>query len=211
MIRINLLPVRQVKKFQAGQRQLLIFTAFLIAEAIAIFAIHQWKSGELEVRKREVRNLEAEIEQLKKQVGDFDQLKQQLDRLISQRNVINSLQKGRIGPVWVMRELSDILTAGKGPTVDQKAYMALLRTNPSAGFNPRWNPNRLWIDRYTESGGRIAISGKAKDYDDVAEFSKRLELSKYFAEEFLERNEQMMDAALGTQVVKFSLRARVVY
>ena len=38
MIRINLLPVRQVKKVQAGQRQLLIFFAFIAAVAALIYS-----------------------------------------------------------------------------------------------------------------------------------------------------------------------------
>jgi type IV pilus assembly protein PilN len=211
MIRINLLPVRQVKKVQAGQRQLLIFFLFIAAELVLMFFLYEWKSGELEERKRAANNLQAEIETLKKQVGDFDQLKSQLDRLIAQRNIINSLQKARTGPVWVMRELSDILTPGKGPTVDQTAYEMLLRANPNAAFNPRWNPNRLWIEAFTEKGGGVMIKGKAKDYDDVAEFNKRLVLSKLFTDEFLERNDQVLDSKMGLKVVQFTMRCRVAY
>jgi type IV pilus assembly protein PilN len=211
MIRINLLPVRQVKKVQAGQRQLLIFLLFVAAEVVLMFFLYEWKSGEVEDRKRTSRNLEQEIATLKKQVGDFDQLKSQLDRLIAQRNVINQLQKARSGPVWMMRELSDILTPGKGPTVDQTQYETLLRANPGAGFNPRWNPNRLWIEGFNEKGGQVTIVGKAKDYDDVAEFNKRLALSKFFTDEFLERNDQVLDSKIGLKVVQFTLRCRISY
>lgn len=209
MIRINLLPVRQVKKVQAGQRQLLVFFLFIAAELVLMFFLYEWKAGEAEERKRTASNLDTEIAALKKQVGDFDQLKSQLDRLIAQRNIINSLQKARSGPVWVMRELSDILTPGKGPTLDQAQYEMLLRANPSAGFNPRWNPNRLWIESFSEKGGAVVIHGKAKDYDDVAEFNKRLYLSKLFTDEFLERNDQVMDSKMGLKVVQFTLRCRV--
>jgi type IV pilus assembly protein PilN len=211
MIRINLLPVRQVKKVQLGQRLLLFFVLFVAAELLALFSLYQWKSGEADDKKRIASMLEIEIAQLKKLVGDFDQLKAQRDRLLSQREVINNLQKGRTGPVWVMRELSDILTPGKGPTINQPEYEALLRNNPNAGFNPRWNPNRLWIESFKDDGGVAHIQGKAKDYDDVAEFNKRISLSKYFSEEFLERNDQIMDPKLGIKVVKFSLRCRITY
>jgi type IV pilus assembly protein PilN len=211
MIRINLLPVRQVKKVQAGQRQLLIFLLFIAAEVVLMFFLYEWKSSEVDERKRTASNLDQEIAGLKKQVGDFDQLKMQLDRLIAQRNVINQLQKARTGPVWMMRELSDILTPGKGPTVNQTQYEMLLRANPNAGFNPRWNPNRLWIESFGEKNKQVTIVGKAKDYDDVAEFNKRLALSKFFTDQFLERNDQVMDPKIGLKVVRFTLRCRMSY
>lgn len=211
MIRINLLPVKQVKKVQAGQRQLLIFLLFIAAEALGMFALYEMKSGEVADKNRAKQRLQAEVEELKKQVGDFDLLRSQRDRLIAQRDIINQLQKARTGPVWTMRELSEILTPGKGPTVVQAEYEALLRANPGAGFNPRWNPNRLWIESFVEQKGMVRIVGRAKDYDDVAEFNKRLTLSKYFTHEFLERNDQMMDGALRLKIVRFQLSCRTTY
>jgi len=211
MIRINLLPVRQVKKVQAGQRQLLIFVLIVAAELVGMFFVYQMKSGEVDDKRRVVGQFETEIAQLKKVVGDFDALKAQRDRLLAQRDVINQLQRNRTGPVSMMRELSDILTAGKGPTVDQGKYETLLRANPNAGFNPRWNPNRLWIEAFNEKNGDVWMAGKAKDYDDVAEFNKRIALSKFFKDAFLERNDQITDQGLGLKVVRFSLRCRTVY
>jgi type IV pilus assembly protein PilN len=211
VIRINLLPIRQVKKARAGQRQLVIFAALVAAEILAMVILQMMKSDEVAAKQRQLRRLEAEIATLKKEVGDFDQLQAQRSLLINQREVINTLQKARSGPVWVMRELSDILTMGKGPTVDQAKYEAMLRENPAAGFNPRWNPNRLWLESFEESGGAVKLSGRAKDYDDVAEFNKRLALSRYFVDVFLEKNEQVMDQRLEIKVVKFSLRCRITY
>jgi type IV pilus assembly protein PilN len=209
MIRINLLPVRQVKKVQAGQRQILIILLLAAAELVGMFFIYEMKASEVEEKRRAAAQLQADITQLKKLVGDFDQLKSQRDRLLAQRDVINQLQKARTGPVWAMRELSDILTPQKGPTVEQAKYEMLLRSNPSAGFNPKWNPNRLWVESLVESGGNVRLAGKAKDYDDVAEFNKRLSLSKFFANVFLERNDQIVDA--GLKVIRFSARYRVTY
>ncbi len=211
MIRINLLPVKQVKKVQAGQRQLLIFLLFIAAEGLGMFALYEMKSGEVDDKNRAKQRLQAEVDELKKQVGDFDMLRAQRDRLIAQRDIINQLQKARTGPVWTMRELSEILTPGKGPSVVQAEYEALLRANPGAGFNPRWNPNRLWVESFVEQAGAVRIVGKAKDYDDVAEFNKRLTLSKHFTNEFLERNDQITDPGLGMKIVRFQLSCRTTY
>lgn len=211
MIRINLHPVRQIKKVQAGKRQL-FFLALVIVGELAIMAfLYSWKSGIVEERRQEAKGLNLRISQLKKEVGDFDQLKKQRERLLAQRNVINKLQKGRTGPVWMMQELSDILTPGKGPTVDQQSYEELLRRDPTAGYNPRWNPHRLWIQSFTERGKKVRIRGRAKDYDDVAEFNKRVHLSTYFSKDRLIRNSQTRDGKLKLKVVNFDLRCRVNY
>lgn len=211
MIRINLHPVRQIKKVQAGRRQLFILAFVIIGELAFMAFLYSWKSGIVEERRAESKRLNQRIVQLKKEVGDFDQLKQQRERLLSQRNIINTLQKARTGPVWMMQELSDILTQGKGPTVNQQQYEELQRRDPTAGYNPKWNPNRLWIDSYLEKGRMVRISGKAKDYDDVAEFSKRMHLSTFFSNDRLVNNSQIRDSKLKLKVVKFDMTCRVTY
>jgi len=211
MIRINLLPVKHVRKVQAGQRQIFIFSLAVVAELLILFFVYQFKDSELNDKKRKSSTLETEVKLLKKEVGDFDRLKRQYDQLLAQQKTINDLQKARKGPVWMMRELSDILTPGKGPSINQTAYEALLRSNPNAGYNPRWNPYRLWLVQIQESGGQLRLMGKAKDYDDVAEFNKRINLSRFFTDDFLERNVLTKDSDLSQKLVKFSLRAKVTY
>ena len=211
MIRINLLPVRQVRKVQAGQRQLMIFALALMAAFAIMFIVYEMMASEVERRARAVRALDSEIAQLKKEVGDFDRLKNQRDQLLAQARVINELHAGRSGPVRMLRELSDILSTGKGPTVDRDQYQKLLARDRGAGFNPDWNPRRLWIDSLDEKSRAVAISGAAKDHDDVAELLKRLTLSQQFVDVQLGRNDQAMDPKGGFRVVRFSLSARVKY
>jgi len=211
MIRINLLPVRQVKKQQARRRQLVIFGAVLLTQFVVMFLLYEAKSGEIEQKERSAAGIQTEIDRLKQEVGDFDKLKEQRDRLVAQRKVINSLYAGRTGPVAMLRELSDILSVGKGPTVDQTEYEELLRRDPNAGYNPRWNPRRLWIKRLDERNKRINILGMAKDHDDVAELLKRLTLSRYFKDVQLQRDDQVMDQTLGLKVIRFTLSCAVKY
>ncbi|MCC6748606.1 MAG: PilN domain-containing protein [Deltaproteobacteria bacterium] len=208
MIRINLLPVRHIRKVHAGQRQLLLFIVLVVVEFGAMAGVYLLKDWEVESNKKQVATLQQEIEALKREVGDYDRLRQQRDRLISQRNVINTLQKARSGPVWMLKELSDILSVGKGPTVDQTRYETVLRKDPTMGFNPRWNARRLWFEKFEDRSGTIALEGKAKDYDDVAELMKRLGVSEYFADVQLIRNDQVMDPGLGIKVVKFSMTCK---
>jgi len=211
MIRINLHPVRQIKKVQAGKRQLFIFALIIVGEVALMALLYTWRDGIIAEKQQEVAKTETRIKALKEEVGDFDKLKSQRDRLIAQRNIINKLQKGRTGPVWMMRELSNILTRGKGPDVEPELYAEAINRNPNSAINNGWNPNRLWIESMLEKDGALEIMGKAKDYDDVAEFNKRLHHSKHFTDDMIIRNDQMMDASLGIKVVKFHLTCRVAY
>lgn len=211
MIRINLLPVRQVRKVQARRRQLGIFAVVLLAQCAVMFFLYEQKAGQIEERRRAITVLQGEVEQLKAQVGDFDKLKEQRDRLLSQRKVINSLHAARTGPVAMLREISDILSPGKGPTLSQEEYEELIRRDPNAGYNPRWNPRRLWIERLDERNHQVNIAGKAKDHDDVAELLRRLSLSKYFTDVQLQRNQLDKDDKTGLTVVRFTLNCKVNY
>lgn len=211
MIRINLHPVRTAKKVQAGKRQLLLFVLFIVLELGVMTLLYMWKSGEIEDLEQKSRQLTAKRDKLKKEVGDFDKLKQQRDRLMAQRNIINKLQKARTGPVWMMRELSAILTPSKGPTVDPDEYARLTKRDPTAGYNPRWKAQRLWLDSFTEQNKNVKITGHAQDYDDVAEFSKRIALSQFFDDVRLLGNWQYRDAKAGQKRVKFQIECKVRY
>ena len=211
MIRINLLPVRQVRKVQIGQRQLLLFVGLLAVEGVAMAVLYNMESDEVEKRRQALTAINTEIEALKKEVGDYDQLERQRNELLKQRKVINELGSKRTGPIWLLREMSAVLSINGQPTYDQDEYNELLRRNPGAGFNPKWNPKRLWIERMVERGGRLELSGKAKDYDDVAELLKRLNVSKYFTNVVLKRNDQVKDNQVGLKVVRFALTCKVTY
>ncbi len=211
MIRINLHPVRQIKKVQAGKRQLLIFALIIVGEIALMGLLYTWRDGEIQKKQQEVTETTARVETLKKKVGDFDRLKSQRDRLIAQRNIINKLQKARTGPVWMMRELSNILTRGKGPDVNPEKYAEAINRNPNSAINNRWNPSRLWIEGMVEKGGELVLQGTAKDYDDVAEFNKRIHHSKHFTDDKIIRNDRVKDGKLGLMVVRFQLTCRVAY
>lgn len=209
MIRINLLPVRQVRRAQETRRHLVIMLIAIAVQLGAMYILYDGIERQVELVQRNVQTVQTQIDQLKTEVGDFDKLRGERDRLLSQRKVINELHRNRTGPVWMMRELSDILTEGKNPTVNEQEYDSLVRRDPSAGYNPRWNPRRLWIETISQKGKRLDITGRAKDHDDVAELLKRLSLSRYFARVQLQRNAQVVDGRLKLRVVQFSLSCDV--
>ena len=59
----------------------------------------------------------------------------------------------------------------------------LRRDNPTAVYNPGWDPRAaLAHRRYKETDRVVRIEGLARDGDDVSELARRLNLSIYFAD-----------------------------
>jgi type IV pilus assembly protein PilN len=87
----------------------------------------------------------------------------------------------------------------------------LLKKDPNAGYNPTWDPRRLWISSYTENKRRIMLQGGAKSFDDVAEYMKRLQLSVYFTDVQLNPVRAAVDAKHGVKHVTFEMTATANY
>jgi type IV pilus assembly protein PilN len=209
VIRINLLPIRKVKRAEAGQRQFLYLGLALLLTLGGVIFFHLQTSSELEDIRRRNTILQADVARLKQEVGDYDKIRAQREELLRQRKTIQALEAGRTGPVYLLREMSEILSPGKGPTFDRITYEETLRRDPNAGFNASWDPRRVWVDGYSEDSKHIKLRGAAKSNEDVAEFLKRLNSSVFFSEVNLDATNQV--SGRGIKYVNFSLSASVIY
>jgi type IV pilus assembly protein PilN len=209
VIRINLLPIRKVKRAEASQRQFLFLGVALLVTVGGVIFFHLQTASELEEIKRKNTILQADVARLKQEVGDYDKVRGQREELLRQRKTIQALEAGRTGPVYLLREMSEILSPGKGPTFDRITYEETLRRDPNAGFNASWDPRRVWVDGYAEDSKRIKLRGAAKSNEDVAEFLKRLNSSVFFSEVNLDATSQV--SGRGIKYVNFSLSANVIY
>jgi type IV pilus assembly protein PilN len=209
VIRINLLPIRKVKRAEAGQRQFVYLGLALLVTVGAVVFFHLQTASRLEEIKRRNTILAADVARLKQEVGDYDKIRAQREELLRQRKTIQALEAGRTGPVYLMREMSEILSPGKGPTFDRITYEETLRRDPNAGFNASWDPRRVWIDGYSEDHKRIRLRGAAKSNEDVAEFLKRLNSSVFFSDVNLDATNQV--SGRGIKYVNSGLSANVIY
>jgi type IV pilus assembly protein PilN len=208
VIRINLLPSRKAKRQGAGQRHFLIMGLAILGAVGLVIFFHLEATTELENVQRDNTILQADVAKLKAELGDYDKVRAQREELLKQRKTIQSLEAGRTGPVFLLREMSEILSPGKGPTFDRVTYEETLRRDPNAGFS-NWETKRAWLDSYVEEKQRIRLRGSAKSNEDVAEFLKRLNSSVFFKDVNLDATAQ---AAKGSvKYVNFGLSATVVY
>jgi type IV pilus assembly protein PilN len=211
MIKINLLPVKAAKRREQGQRQLLIGTVVFSLALAGVILFNSAAQAKIDAQQADNQATARAIAQLKAEIGDYEVVKKQRDELIRQRDAIKRLEANRSGPVYLMRELSDILTKGKGPTFNKEQYEESLKRDPNAGFNPNWDPKRLWLLSYEEKDHSVRIHGAAKSDEDVAEFLKRLKISAFFSDVYWQQTQPQVDTKLNVSYVTFDVTCQVNY
>jgi type IV pilus assembly protein PilN len=188
--------------------------SLLGAVAVMVF-VYLSSQSKLDAITRENDSVRSDIDRMKAELGDYDKVKEQRQDLLKQQKTIQALQAGRTGPLYLMREMSEILSPGKGPSFDYASYEDRLRRDPNIGFSTSWDTRRVWLDTFEEAQGKVRIKGSAKTNEDVAEFLKRLQLSIFFAdvtpESTTQVNETTLGGTLSVKHVTFNLTARVMY
>ena len=172
MIRINLLPIREAERQKSGRQFLLLMLILVLGQSGFLFILHGDTDQELKEVKRRNRDYSKTLKNLKKKTQAVAKLKAQQGELERQKSVLTGLVEGQSGPVKMLNELSLMLT-----TIDDPK--AKLRVQ-SRGWNPDWDPKRIWIDQFKETHREVRIKGLARSNEDVAEFLKRLNTSRHF-------------------------------
>jgi type IV pilus assembly protein PilN len=105
MIRINLLPHREIRR-AAQQRELLVMAGFFIGLAIAIVvSVHGVNQGLIENQMSRNKFLETKITELDKQIEEIKKLKEQTQALLARKQVVESLQGNRTEVVHLLDQL----------------------------------------------------------------------------------------------------------
>lgn len=112
MIRINLLPHRQIKRAER-QRQ---FTLLLIMTLVAAFGIiflgWTYINAQIDTQKNRNSRLDAAITQLDKEIEDIKQLKEQIRNVLDRKRAVENLQSDRSQAVILLDELARQLPEG---------------------------------------------------------------------------------------------------
>jgi len=150
MLHINLLPVRAAKKREFGKQQLVLFVLLLVLASIGNYFVYNRFESELRSLDKQIASTRAEIAQLEKTIGEVKSIKEDKKALEDKLKILDTLKKGRTGPVKVLDELASIV------------------------------PQKVWIIDFTEQGGGVTITGQAQAYEDLSTFSKKLKASTHF-------------------------------
>ncbi|MFW5925571.1 MAG: PilN domain-containing protein [Myxococcota bacterium] len=216
MIRINLLPQAKQRKgagVPSGSTAvwLVAYLTGAVIWCVALGVVYFLYQGRLDEQKQKNASLEERIQVIEKKSEGLDELEARLERSKQLEALVDDLNRGRTGPTRVLKELSDILSKGNGPSIDRQELERMRRDNPLAGYNRSWDVRRLWVDSFHEEHKECRIRGQGKTNEDVAEFLRRLALSELFTTVTLQRTEMVEDSETKLPLVGFELTCEVRY
>jgi len=144
MIRINLLPVRVAKKREMGKQILVLFAIVLVGAIVGNAMWYKDRKDEFDENAKGIKQVQAKIEELKKVIGEVDKINERKAEVEKKLGVLDTLRKGRSGPVKMMDALASSI------------------------------PKKLWLKSFTEEKSGVRIAGSAISHDEVAELMSNL-------------------------------------
>jgi type IV pilus assembly protein PilN len=144
MIRINLLPVRVAKKREMGKQILVLFAVVLVGAVVGNYMWYANRKAEFDQNAAGIKQVQAKIEELKKVIGEVDKINERKAEVEKKLGVLDTLRKGRSGPVKMMDALASSI------------------------------PKKLWLKSFVEEKAGVKISGSAISHDEVAELMSNL-------------------------------------
>ena len=175
MIRINLLPTRQARKKEAGQKQLVVLAAAVLVVLGGNWLWYSSLDSTLTEKKQAVAKLESEIKQLASIIGEITNIKKDQEDLENKLAILERLRKGRTGPVKMLDALATLM------------------------------PERVWLKEVDEKGGTLKLKGSAVTNEDLADFMRALKQDPFFKEPALKSAKQVGSRESGMQVIEFEL------
>jgi type IV pilus assembly protein PilN len=219
MIKINLLPVKQDRRREAGRNQLLVAALAIVVEIIVATLLYLGASTSLTEQKNANSSIQTQVDRIEKQVQDHQKILADIQEYEKRQEAIDNLEAARTGPAFLMLELSTILSKNGRPNIDHNKYQQMIQTNPTLAFDESWDFRRLWLDSFTEKDKVVKIAGQGVTHEDVAEFLRRLQLSSFFvSSELISTNlatptipMKTFEAKETDPVVHFMLQATIRY
>jgi type IV pilus assembly protein PilN len=149
MIRVNLLPHRQIRR-DARQREFGLMAAFsAIAAAVIVFMGWSYINSRIEAQAERNGRLEAAIVKLDKEIADIKDLKDQISAMLDRKQVVENLQTNRSQAVVVLDEIS------------------------------RQLPDGMYLKSIKQQGNVIAIEGVADTNARIATLVRNLSVSNW--------------------------------
>ncbi|MGE5218793.1 MAG: PilN domain-containing protein [Chloroflexota bacterium] len=151
MIRINLLPVKQLQAEVSRRRQVTIGAVILGMVLVLLAGIYFYQSHQLSELETELAGLRTELQVLNAKVKEVGDLQVKIKEARGKQKIIEDLNQKKTGPVLVMASLS------------------------------RATPTSLWLTDLRETGGSVTMNGWAADNETIADFMRSLDGSKFFS------------------------------
>ncbi len=149
MIRINLLPHRELRRKQQQKEFFIVLGVVLGLGATIWFATHSYLSGQLDEQNGRNSYLETQIAALDKQIEEIKKVQEQTTALLQRKKIVESLQANRAETVYLLDQLV------------------------------RQLPDGVYLKSVQQKGNKVAVNGFAQSNARVSTFMRNLESSPY--------------------------------
>ncbi|MDP1919653.1 MAG: PilN domain-containing protein [Myxococcales bacterium] len=143
-IRINLLPVRQVKKREMGRQFLVLVAGALIIAGAGNYYWYSTRDAERGRLQDQVTETQRRIDALEKQIGEVNDLKKRKKEVEDKLAILDKLKKQRSGPVKLLDALSSAI------------------------------PKKVFVAEFDEKANLVKVIGTGESHEDVSEFMRGL-------------------------------------
>ncbi|PRP90084.1 hypothetical protein ENSA5_68210 [Enhygromyxa salina] len=197
MIRINLSPsvkrkapntravtavqmVVPTTKVSKGSLYAVVMLVGWVAVGVVAWLLQSGVQEDTTRLKNKAATLTSEAKAINDKIDEED-LQARFNRYEELMAAAAALQEKRRSPVFVYHELSNILTTGKMPDIDEAEQRKRVALDPQARLDLDWDANSVWLaSMEEESVDVLEIKGGTRDPDDLSEFVKRLRASARF-------------------------------
>ena len=182
MIRINLLPHREIRRKQQ-QQQFFITLGIVVAIGAGIwFAVHVYLEDQFDNQVNRNKYLQAETDKLDKQIAEIQKLKDQTAALLARKRVVETLQGTRSEVVYLLDQLV------------------------------RQLPDGVYLKAIKQTGTKVLISGYTQSQARVSTLMRNLESSPHLENPNLIeiRTEQVGAQRLSEFTMNINIRRAVV-
>ncbi|MBI5182675.1 MAG: PilN domain-containing protein [Nitrospirae bacterium] len=183
MIKINLSTIKKgVKKSKVSvefQSQLIV--AVVVALLVLGGAVYGWTWLNSKVNRLENEKVLAqrELTSLKEKVKEVENFEKDNKNYKDKNATIEQLKKNQTGPVFMLDEISKNI------------------------------PERVWLTKLSESGGRISLEGNAISNTDLVNFVNNLRNAKGFSNVDLTESKSAMDGNIPIFIFKLQCDFKV--
>jgi type IV pilus assembly protein PilN len=149
MIRVNLLPHREIRRKQQQQQFFILLGIVVVIGACIWFAVHTYLEDRFENQVARNKYLQSEIAKLDKQIAEIQKLKDQTAALLARKRVVETLQGTRSEVVHLLDQLV------------------------------RQLPDGVYLKGIKQTGTRVTITGLTQSQARVSTLMRNLESSPH--------------------------------
>ena len=165
MIRINLLPVKELKAEVSRRREIMIGSVSIAMALVLIISVYLLQLHRSSTLQHELTELQTDLKLFNAKAKNVAELQEKVKEYENKNKVLESINKKKSGPVRALESLSAA------------------------------TPSTLWLTQFRENAGEVTITGIATDNQTIAEFLRALSSYAVFKETELVESAQSEQAA----------------